>query len=206
MSEVEITFKREGASGMIAVGSYLIDAAKRCGVRFESDCAPESGSHFCEMEVTLGGDLLTARTTAEEAYFSENSANSSSRLACQVKIEGPGEIEVMTKKHSKPEEKTAAEKEAEYKKEFAELPLEKKFQELLQLEAMALSETLAFVINSPYKVADKIMDVMAEFGFKMESNKKTATRPAEHVAKEDEGKNGDKKAKKKKESETDASE
>ena len=49
----------------------------------------------------------------------------------------------------------------------------------MQLEAIALGETFAFVINSPFKVFEKIGDVMAEFGFKKEEDQKRRSRPAE---------------------------
>jgi len=62
-----------------------------------------------------------------------------------------------------------------------QLPLEKKISSLLQLEAIALGETVSFVINSPFKVFEKAMDVMAEFGFKLEKEAKEATRPKEHT-------------------------
>ena len=59
-------------------------------------------------------------------------------------------------------------------KEFTELPLEKKLANLMKLEAIALGETFSYVINSPYTIADKVMDVMAEFGFKKEEEAKKA--------------------------------
>jgi hypothetical protein len=60
------------------------------------------------------------------------------------------------------------------------MPLEKKIANLVQLETIALGETVSFIINSPFKIADKVMDVMAEFGFKKEEQQKEAARPAEH--------------------------
>ena len=63
------------------------------------------------------------------------------------------------------------------------MPLEKKIANLVQLETIALGETVSFIINSPFKIADKVMDVMAEFGFKKEEREKEAARPAEHKTK-----------------------
>jgi hypothetical protein len=71
------------------------------------------------------------------------------------------------------------ERTEEYKKEFTEMPLEKKIAKLMELEVIALGETFAFVINSPFKVFEKIGDVMAEFGFKKEEDQKRRARPAE---------------------------
>lgn len=72
----------------------------------------------------------------------------------------------------------------EYAKEFTELPLEKKIAQLMQLEAIALGETMSFVINSPFLIFDKALDVMAEFGLKKEERDKQAARPVEHAAQE----------------------
>ena len=58
----------------------------------------------------------------------------------------------------------------------------------MQLEAIALGETFAFVINSPFKVFEKIGDVMAEFGFKKEEDQKRRARPAEAANGTDQGK------------------
>ena len=87
----------------------------------------------------------------------------------------------MAKKKSEPvEEAKTEEREEAYRKEFTELPLEKKIANLVQLEAIALSETFAFVINSPFKVFEKVGDVLAEFGFKKEEEEKRKARPAEN--------------------------
>ncbi|HQU92979.1 MAG TPA: hypothetical protein PLK77_11815 [Pyrinomonadaceae bacterium] len=177
MSDAEVRFEREDAEGLVAVGSYLSDAAKRFGVKFESECVPATGEHFCQVQIVEGSKFLSEKTAAEnEAKLEEGW-----RIACHAKIEKAGEIVVMTKE--KPaaveEEKDKAE---DYRKRFEDLPLEKKMAELVTLEGMALSETLSFVVNSPYKVADKVMDFLAEFGFKMDSDKKESAKPEEHRA------------------------
>jgi hypothetical protein len=85
----------------------------------------------------------------------------------------------MTRKNKEEEAKTVDANE-QYRKEFADLPLEQKISNLVQLEAIALGETISFVLNSPFKIAEKVMDVMAEFGFKMDSASRDARRPNEH--------------------------
>jgi len=81
----------------------------------------------------------------------------------------------------KVEEKPSEEKIREdYQKEFQELPLEKKIASLVELESIALSETFSFILNSPYLVVGKVMDVLAEFGWAMEADAKKQARPAEH--------------------------
>jgi uncharacterized 2Fe-2S/4Fe-4S cluster protein (DUF4445 family) len=183
--EVEVKFEREGAEGVVPVGTYLIDAAKRLGIRFEEDCIPSADVHFCSVIVQAGMHLMSDETQVETKHFLKEGRRTNERLACQVKIERTGEVVIMTKE--KPEDTKASTETTEdlnekYKKEFAEMPLEKKIASLVQLETIALGETVSFIINSPFKVADKLMDVMAEFGFKKEEREKSAARPAEHKA------------------------
>ena len=182
MAEVGIEFERENLSGVVAVGTYLIDAAKRLGIRFESECIPLEDIHFCRVEITNGSDLLSEPTRLENEHFTGQGRKVNERLACQTKFEKPGEIVVMTeeKKTADPEEESAENKSEQYRKEFVEMPLEKKIASLVQLEAIALGETFSFIINSPFKVFEKAMDVMAEFGLKKEEDARSAARPEEH--------------------------
>ncbi|HUR96691.1 MAG TPA: hypothetical protein VMZ26_01360 [Pyrinomonadaceae bacterium] len=198
MLEAEIKFEREGREGLVAVGTYLIDAAKRFGIHFDEVCVPEAGAHFCSIVITSGSDLLSDMTKAETEYFSTNSRKSNERLACQVKIEKAGEVEIMTKEKAQEptvdETATTADTSEEYKKAFAEMPLEKKIASLVQLETIAFGETVSFIINSPFKIGEKVMDVMAEFGFKKEEREKEAARPAEHKTETSNGKSEETKA------------
>lgn len=175
MKDAEVRFERENAEGIVAVGSYLSDAAKRFGVKFEADCVPGTGEHFCQVQIVDGSEFLSEKTSAEK----DANLDKGWRIACHAKIEKAGEIVVMTK------EKTAAVEEdkdqaEDYRKRFEDLPLEKKMAELVRLESIALSETLNFVVNSPYKIADKVMDFLAELGFKAETEKKESAKPEEH--------------------------
>lgn len=184
MLEAEIKFSREDREGVVAVGTYLIDAAKRFGIHFEDVCNPEEAIHHCSVVVSSGSDLLSGLTKAEQDYFADKGRRTNERLACQVKIDKAGEVEIMTDEKVKdPESETkasSADTTEEYRKAFEEMPLEKKIANLVQLETIALGETVSFIINSPFKVADKLMDVMAEFGFKKEERQKESARPAEH--------------------------
>jgi ferredoxin len=69
MKEVEIRFERENQEGVIPPGTYLIDAAKRFGIRFDEVCDIESGTHFCSVTVTKGSQLLSGETKAETRVF-----------------------------------------------------------------------------------------------------------------------------------------
>ena len=179
MEEVEIGFPDEGREGVVPVGTYLVDAAKRLGISVP-DCSSED-AHACEIIIKSGAELLSPPTKAEKEQLDADSRDGTVRLACYAKIEKPGEIIAMAKKKSEPvEEAKTEEREEAYRKEFTELPLEKKIANLVQLEAIALSETFAFVINSPFKVFEKVGDVLAEFGFKKEEEEKRKARPAEN--------------------------
>ena len=184
MAEVEVRFERENLEGVAPVGTYLLDLAKRFGVRFDGTCVPESDEHFCSVVVSSGAALLSAETKAETSHFAAHGRKSGERLACQTRIEKPGEVVIMTeeKKAKEPTVEAATDTDAneQYRKEFSEMPLEKQIANLVQLETIALGETVSFIINSPFKVADKLMDVVAEFGFRKEEQQKNAVRPEEH--------------------------
>jgi ferredoxin len=179
MEDVEIRFD-EGREGVVPVGTYLIDAAQRMGAASSLDCE-EAGEHQCKMAITEGADLLSTPTDEETSLLTAEDRKENKRLACYAKIEKPGVISAMVEKKKKVRttEKEDQDREEAYRKEFSELPLEKKIANLMQLEAIALGETFAFVINSPFKVFEKIGDVMAEFGFKKEEAEKRRSRPAE---------------------------
>ncbi len=181
--EVEIKFEREDRSGIVAIGTYLLDAAKRLGIELESEEFGET--EFFVVKVTSGSELLSAPTKTELELLSAERRGQGERFAHHAKIERLGEISVMTAEKKQEEKSTEEEKKEEYRKEFEELPLEKKIASLLELEAIALSETFSFVINSPYKIFDIAMGVLAEFGLKMEDEAKNETRPEEHKFKDD---------------------
>lgn len=191
--ETEIKFEPEGRSGVVAAGTYLFDAAKRLGVEIE-ECERRGESDLCAVQIVSGKNLLSEPTKAELETLGADRFIKGERLACQAKIEGAGEIVVMAEKKKPSTEEAEKEKEKkkveEFRKEFDELPLEKKIASLLELEVVTLGETFSFVLNSPFKIFDKLMDVMAEFGLKMEKEDKNAKKPAEHKAAEEKNENG----------------
>lgn len=179
MQETELKFEREELHGVVAVGSYLYDAARRMGV--EVECERMGESDDCAMKITRGGEFLSEITEAEIKQLSQERRLNGERLACQAKIErAEGEVAIMTTKKKEEEKPDYEVKREAYRKEFEELPLEKKIASLVELEAIALSDTFSFIINSPYKLVGKFMDVLAEFGLKMDEEAKKQTRPKEH--------------------------
>ena len=180
MEEAQITFKREEREGIVPVGTYLSDAAARLGIRFDEKCSPGENIHHCQLSIVEGEGILSPLTSVETEQLSQN-GRPAERLGCQAKIVQPGELVIMTKEGATKETEPEAPAAKEYAKEFAELPLEKKITQLVQLEAITLGETFSFIINSPYLIFDKAMDVLAGFGLKKEQQEKAAARPKEHV-------------------------
>lgn len=194
MSEIEIKFERENRDGIGVAQSYLIDAARRLGV--EITCERLGLTDDCAVTIKEGNELLSQPTKAEREVLGVERLEKGERLACQAKLEKNGEIVILTTEKKK-EEKTEEQKSEDYRERFAALPLEKKIADLVRLEALALSETFNFILNSPSHIIGKVMDVMAEFGLKMDAEAKDARTPEEHKVKENGNGNGSKKATKK---------
>ena len=119
MNEVSIEFESEGLSGIVPVGCYLMEAAKRLGVRFDGDChLEEEGEHHCIVKISTGETLLSKPTKLEMELLSAASRKIGERLSCQAKIEKAGEISVMSVKKKAAEEEQVKDQEEEYKEEF----------------------------------------------------------------------------------------
>lgn len=183
--EAELKFEKENRNGIAVVGSYLIDAAKRLGIEIHDDCGRLGLCDSCAVTVRSGAEFLTEPTKAELELLSEDRRVKGERLSCQAKIAKEGEIVIVTheKKDERPDEQRVHE---EYRKEFEELPLEKKISRLMELEAVALSETLSFVMNAPYTIGGKVVDFLSDFGFKFEKDARDAKKPNEHKEESDE--------------------
>jgi ferredoxin len=177
--EAELKFERENREGVAVVGSYLIDAARRLGVEIFDDCGRLGLCDSCAVTVKSGGEFLTELTKAEIEQLSEERRKKGERLSCQAKIAKEGEISIMT--HEKKDPRTDEErKHQEFRREFDALPLEGKIAQLVELEAVALQETFSFVLNSPYKIGEKVVDLMSQFGLKFDREAKNSKRPVEH--------------------------
>lgn len=182
MWEANLTYKREEREGIVPVGTYLSDAAGRLGIRSERKCIPFEDIHYCRLSILEGSGRLSPPTAEEAKFLATEEAEKNERLGCQTKITEPGEIVVMTMETKAGSAASDIDEAAkEYTKEFAELPLEKKIAQLVQLEAIALGETMSFVFNSPFLIFDKAIDVLAQFGLQKEARDKKAARPVEHA-------------------------
>lgn len=163
--EAELKFERENVEGIAVVGSYLIDAERRIGIEIHSDCGRLGLCDACCVNVRGGGKNLSAPTKAETEVLGADRIAKGDRLSCQAKIASAGEIVIATIEREDP--RTEKERvESEFKREFESLPLGEKVAKLLELEAVTLTETLAFVVNSPYKIGQSVVDILSRFGFK----------------------------------------
>jgi hypothetical protein len=129
--------------------------------------------------VKSGAEFLSEPTKAELEQLTDERLREGERLSCQAKIIGEGEIVIRTheKKDTRPE---AERKHEEFRREFDRLPLEQKISRLMELEAVALGETLSFILNSPYTIGGKVVEFLSGFGFKFEKEAKEAKKPDEH--------------------------
>ena len=66
-------------------------------------------------------------------------------------------------------------KNSKFHDEFKGLPLEEKIKELLRMEALTLQETFSYGLNESVKAADRLGEVLADFGRKIEAEFKKAT-------------------------------
>lgn len=182
--EAEVTFEREKRNGIAVVGSYLIDAAGRLGVEIDRECGRAGRCESCAVAIVAGADLLSDPTAAEAERIADGRLAAGERLSCQTKIAKSGEIVIMTKEKPAAEAAPEADRAEEYKREFAELPLDQKISRLVELEAIALSETLSFVINSPYAIGGRIVDLLADLGIRFDREEREKQTPEEHKAAE----------------------
>jgi ferredoxin len=177
--EAELKFEKENINGIAVVGSYLIDAAKRLGIEITDECGRLGLCDSCAVTVKSGAEFLTEPTKAEIEILSEERRRQGERLSCQTKIKDAGEIVLETheKKDNRPDE---VKKHEEFRKEFDALPLGKKVEKLMELEAVTLSETFNFILNSPYAIGGAVVDFLSNFGFQFEQEAKEARKPVEH--------------------------
>jgi ferredoxin len=154
---VAITFEPSGISGAVATGTYLIDAAKRLGAPLGTGCMRGKGDcATCLLHVSIGADLLSAPGPVEHTALGAEQLSQGFRLACQAKIEGSGEVIVRVAAR-RPKE-APADRDAELRKEFGQLPRQKKIATLLQLEAITMNEAFNAAIEKPLEFGGRAFD------------------------------------------------
>ena len=156
---VSITFEPSGINGLVAEGTYLIDAARRMGAPLGEGCTSGKGEcPSCVVSVKAGANLLSSPSLAEEQQLGAEQLDQQLRLACQVKIENHGEVVVMAA--TRPERSAPVDMGSELTKKFGALPLGKKLATLMQLEAMTMSEAFDSAIEKPLAFGSKTFDTI----------------------------------------------
>jgi ferredoxin len=156
---VSITFEPSGINGLVAEGTYLIDAARRMGAPLGAGCTSGKGEcPSCVVSVKAGANLLSPPSLAEEQQLGAEQLDQSLRLACQVKIENHGDVVVMTATQS--QRPAPEDMGSELTKKFGALPLGKKLATLMQLEAITMSEAFDSAIEKPLAFGSKTFDAI----------------------------------------------
>ena len=88
MNEVELKFEREDLAGLVAIGTYLSDAARRFGIELQNEQFDEKD--YSVVKIIKGGELLSTATKTESQLLSESRRGQGERLAEEVKIEKAG--------------------------------------------------------------------------------------------------------------------
>ncbi|HEY0546197.1 MAG TPA: 2Fe-2S iron-sulfur cluster-binding protein [Pyrinomonadaceae bacterium] len=178
---VEIKIEPEGLVGIVAEGTYIWDATKRLGVRLPAECEGRGECDTCAVVVKEGATLLSSLTEAEREHLSPERLAEGERLACQAKIERGGQLVIMPVPSTERAE-TTEEAVKDFRKEFREMPLNRKLATLVEFEAVTAFETLSSLASLPFTLGEKVMDVMAGFGRTMSQREREARKPAEHRA------------------------
>jgi len=126
-------------------------------VTMSLDCKGVGECTTCQISILSGAELLSTPTEVENRILGVERLAQQQRLACQARLERSGELIV----HVSPETEKAAYKPGEtagMRKEFGELPLNKKIKTLVQLEAITMYEALNAVIDKPLAMGEKVFD------------------------------------------------
>jgi len=155
---VSITFEPSGINGVVAQGTYLIDAARRMGVSLGAGCTVGKGEcPACLVSVKAGAQLLSPPSLAEEKQLGRELLDQGLRVACQVKLESHGDV-VVTGAARPQTHSTPVDVDSEVRKKFGTLPLRKKLATLVQLEAITMSEAFDSAIEKPLAFGSKTFD------------------------------------------------
>jgi ferredoxin len=155
---VSVTFEPSGISGLVAQGTYLVDAARRMGAPIGAGCtAGKADCPACVVSVKSGGDQLSTPTNTEARLLGEGGLADSLRLACQAKIEGHGDIVLMVSAH-RTHSQSATVNPDDVAKKFAELSLNQKIAALLKFEAITMSEAWDAALQKPLAIGNRAFE------------------------------------------------
>ena len=166
-----------GHTGLVADGTFLLDAARRHGVELPTECGGRGECDTCAVVVEAGAALLSAPTEAERARLGPERLAAGERLACQAKAERAGDL-VLRPVPQAAREETTEETARDFKEEFKRLPLRKKLATLAGLEAEMAYETLVRAVDLPFEIMGKGLDLLAGRGRRLSQTDRARPKPA----------------------------
>jgi ferredoxin len=165
----------EGHMGLVAEGTFLLDAAKRLGVSLPAECGGRGECDTCAVVVEEGATLLSDLTDAERVRLSPERLAAGERLACQAKAERGGRL-VLRPVPVTEREETTEETARDFRGEFKQMPLRKKLATLVGLEADVAYETLVRAAELPFDIVGKGLDLLGMRGHKLAERERAARR------------------------------
>lgn len=166
-----------GLTGLVAEGSYLLDAANRMGVRLPAECGGRGDCDTCAVVVEEGADVLSARTESEQRHLGVERLEAGERLACQARFVRSGSVAVRPVPVMMREE-TTEETAKDFKEEFRRLPLRKKLATLAGLEAEMAYETVVRAVDLPFELFGKGLDLLGGRGRRLAQAERERRRAA----------------------------
>src|SRR5688500_11121759 len=167
-----------GLTGLVAEGTYLLDAARRMGVRLPEECGGRGECDTCAVVVVEGASLLSAQTEAETSHLGAERLAAGERLACQTRALSAGSVVLRPVPVAKREE-TTEETAKEFKEEFRRLPLRKKLATLAGLEAEMAYETIVRAVDLPFELFGKGLDLLGGRGRRLSRAERERRHPGE---------------------------
>jgi len=82
---MKVVFTPDGRESHVEKGTSILEAARKAGIRIESDCGGMGRCGKCKVVVPRGVEPLTAR---ERDYLSPHEIENNIRLACQTVVSG----------------------------------------------------------------------------------------------------------------------
>lgn len=161
-----------GHTGLVAEGTWLLDAARRHGIELPAECGGRGACDTCAVVVEAGAEILSAPTESERARLGAERLAAGERLACEAKAERGGDL-VLRPVPQAAREETTEETAQDFKEEFKRLPLRKKIATLAGLEAEVAYETLVTAVNLPFEVMGKGLDLLAGRGRRLSQADRT---------------------------------
>jgi ferredoxin len=152
---VEITFEIDEGHGLVAEGASLWEAAKRLGVRLPADCQGRGECDACAVLVSEGSELLSPANEIEVKILGPVRLGLTERLACQTKLERPGEVVVRQSpvapaSGAKPEAGKVA------------LPFKQKVSEFIESEAMKISAAMNLLREQSDALVGKVLNLKSQ--------------------------------------------